>query len=181
MQTTTKVAVAIAILFAAAGVGCAPREIMVVDRSTLQELEARYPSRVNVLSVERRPKGEDRVTVHVRYREGDEIPGEGVVKKTRLEELTSGGIAMQVFGTGLLVGAVAGFASCAPPTDPSSQGCKLSWATATGIAGGLIAGGVVMFVFGRVPRLVVRQSTSGIAVAPVVHQNGGGAALQIRF
>jgi hypothetical protein len=120
----------------------------------------------------------NRVVVDAEYKVGDEIPGEGVVRKDNDTKMWVAGVVMMVVGTGLAVGGWRWSVGSGNDNNDGALGGLL-----LALAGGvpLAGAGIILTIVGLVPRVFVEKKVGALHLAPVVGPRYGGAALELAF
>jgi hypothetical protein len=110
------------------------------------------------------------------YKVGEEIPGEGVVRKDNDTKMWVAGVVMMVAGTGAVIG---GWKWSVTPGNDLNDFSGTLVAVAGGVP--LAGAGIILTIVGLVPRVFVEKSVGALRFTPVAGPHYGGGALQLEF
>ena len=111
------------------------------------------------------------------YKVGDEIPGEGVVRKDNDTKMWVAGVVMMVAGTGAVVGGWRWSVGSGNDNNAGALGGVIM-ALACGVP--LAGAGIILTAVGLVPRVYVEKKV-GLRITPITGPRYGGGALELTF
>ena len=150
---------------------------VVTRHVTVSPSEAEALGRSHVVHLAAATDKPDSVVVDVEYKPGDEIPGEGVVRRATDETLAATGVVMMLAGTGFLIGGVWWSTQPSVPWDMSGNVGIVIAGPAMSVGGGLLAlAGLGLTIAGITPRIDKK-----VTLTPTVGRGVGGGMFELHF